>query len=253
MQLPDFSCKGRVALVTGSARGIGLAMARTLAAAGAAVVIHDIEIDLAAAEAAAINAQGGRAIALGGDVTDLAVADELAARTKQALGDTDILINNASIQRHTPFLEATPEDMTRQLNANVLFVTRLTQCVVPAMEQKRWGRIINLGSIQGRNGNASMPAYAMSKAAMENLTRALGRHLATSNITVNCVAPGWFNTYRNRDHLKDQATIDEGGKHVPLGRIGRPEDCNGVALLLCSAAGDYITGQTIRVDGGMSA
>ncbi|HEX8339969.1 MAG TPA: SDR family oxidoreductase [Tepidisphaeraceae bacterium] len=253
MKLPNFSCEGRTALVTGAARGIGLAMARTLAAAGAGVAIHDVEPGLAAKEAAAINNAGGRAIGIDGDASDLSSVDALVGAVRSGLGEIDILINNASVQRQGKFTEVPLEEMQWQLNANVLFVTLLCQRVIPHMEAQRWGRIINLGSIQGRGGNGQMAVYAMSKAAMENLSRGLARSLAKSNITVNCVAPGWFNTLRNASDLTSPEVVIERGKRMPLGRLGEPEDCDGITLLLCSEAGNYITGQTIRVDGGMSA
>ena len=252
MKLPDFSCNGRVALVTGAARGIGLATARALAAAGAAVAIHDIDGDLASTEAAAINAAGGRAIGISGDATDVRSAETLVTRAAAELGEISILINNASVQKWDNFVDVTIEEMSRQLNANVLFVTRLCQLVVPAMQTAGWGRIINLGSIQGRVGNAHMPIYAMSKAAMENLTSGLARALARHAITVNCVAPGWFITHRTQPSFKDEEAVKRNAKQIPLQRIGDPEDCDGIMLLLCSEAGEYITGQTIRVDGGMS-
>lgn len=252
MQLPDFSVQDRCALITGSGRGIGLAIARALAAAGAAVALQDIDRDVAQAEADAINAAGGRAIALGGDITDLTLPDRLITQTLEGLGGIDILINNASIQRFMPFLEHSLEEMRQQLDANVLVPTRLCQLAIPHMQQKRWGRIINLSSIQAKKGNATAPAYAISRAAMENLTLGLAARYGRDGITVNGIAPGWFDTYRNRPHLGTEEEIAEQAKRLPIPRIGKPEDCAGVALLLCSRAGEYITGQTIYVDGGMS-
>ena len=129
----------------------------------------------------------------------------------------------------------------------------LCQQAVPIFRGQGFGRIINLGSIQQKTGNASMLPYAASKSALENITKALARELAKDQITVNMLSPGWFNTWRNRHDFKTpEDMIATGKRAVPLGRIGEPQDCGGVALLLCSDAGAYITGQTIFVDGGMS-
>ncbi len=253
MKLPDFSVKNRVALITGAGRGIGLAMAQVLAAAGAAVAIQDIDLDVARAEADAINTAGGKAIALGGDATDVSLADRLVKDVGEQLGPTTILINNAGVQRYADFLDYPIDEMARQLNCNILFATRLCQLLVPQMIDSSWGRIINLGSIQGNKGNLNMPAYAMSKSAISTFTRALGRRYAQNGITANCIAPGYFYTARNMGNFPNPGDLEREGKHVPVGRIGQPEDCAGITLLLCSQAGEYITGQTIYVDGGMLA
>lgn len=253
MQLPDFSVTGRRVLLTGSGRGIGLAIAQSLAAGGAMVAIQDIDETVAKAEADAINAAGGKAVGLGGDLADLSLPEKLIEQMTAAFGGIDVLVNNASIQTQAKFHEHSVEDMRRQLDVNILAATHLCQLVLPQMQERRWGRIINFSSIQAKGGNPGMPAYAMSRAAMENLTRGLGRRFARDGVTVNCVAPGWFNTFRNREQFPDDKALQDAGKHVPAGRIGRADDCNGVVILLCSAAGEYITGQTIHVDGGMSA
>ena len=253
MQPPDFSVKDRVALITGAGRGIGLGIAQGLAACGAAVVIHDIDEDVARSEADAINREGGRALAIGGDATNPAIAEPLMEQTLARFGRIDILINNAAVQKVTPFLECPLDEMQRQVNANIFFLTRLCQLAIPHMQKSSWGRIINLGSIQGLRGNLEMPMYAMGKAGISNLTAALARQFGKSGITVNCIAPGYFDTYRNRDEFQTPQMKAERGKHIPLGRVGDPEDCAGLVVLLCSRAGEYITGQTIYVDGGISS
>jgi len=249
---PDFSVTGRRALLTGAGRGIGLAMARALAAGGCAVAIQDIELDVATREADAINLAGGNAIALDGDIQDLSLPDRLVEQTVARFGGVDILVNNAAIQRSNDFLTYPMEEMRSQLNANILAATRLCQLVIPHMQKTNWGRIINIGSIQGLRGNASGPTYAMSKAAMQNLSAGLANCYGAFGITVNCVAPGWFDTHRNRGDFNSPEHKVQKGKAIPLRRVGEPEDCAGVVVLLCSRAGEYITGQTIRVDGGMS-
>lgn len=251
MTYPDFSVKNRVALVTGSARGIGLAIVRALASAGAKVVIQDIDKPIAEIEAQKILSDGGQAVAVGGDCTNLEQAGAIVDQVREQFGVIDILINNAAIQQWDDFLSYPVEQMVKQSYCNMLFPVRMCQLVLPGMIQRKWGRIINISSVQSLLGNAAMPVYAMSKSAIENLTRGLARRYAKDGITVNAIGPGWFKTDRTAQHFQTPEQIIENGKRVPVGRVGFPEDCAGLAVLLCSRAGEYITGQTIYVDGGL--
>jgi NAD(P)-dependent dehydrogenase (short-subunit alcohol dehydrogenase family) len=228
-------------------------MGRVLAAAGCAVAIQDIEEPVARGEAERINAEGGRAIGLGGDLTDLALPGHLVPEVVSRLGGLDILINNGAIQEYRHWLEVPLEAVRRQFDADLFAPLLFCQLAVPIFKKQRWGRIINLGSIQQVKGNEHMLPYSLSKAALEKMTMALARDLGPDNITVNLIAPGWFDTYRNREQFKTDADRERLGKRLPAGRIGRPEDVAGLTLLLCSEAGSYITGQSIHVDGGMSA
>ncbi len=251
---PNFRLDGRRALLTGAGRGIGLGIARALAAQGAAVAIQDIEQDVAEAEARALREAGAVAVSLGGDVTDLSQAAPMVAQAQQALGGLDILVNNAAIQMRKSWQENTVEEIQQQFNANIIFPMLLCQQAAAIFRRQRWGRIINLGSIQQLNANPYMLPYSTSKAALAHMTRAMARDLARDQITVNLIAPGWFDTWRNRhDFSSEEEKIERGRHAIPIGRVGEPEDCAGIAVLLCSAAGDYITGQSIHVDGGMSA
>lgn len=249
--LNSFRIDGRVALVTGAGRGIGLGIAKALAEAGARVAIQDIDLDVARAEADALTRAGHPAVALGGDATRLGDADEWVAQTAAQLGPVDILVNNASIQSSRHLEEWTNDQVEEILRANVASPWRVTQIVVPHMREQRWGRILNIGSIQGIRGYLGMGPYSASKAALHNMTNTFARALGKDGITVNCIAPGYYNTWRNRESMEKR---QQGSKQVdwlPLKRIGEPEDCAGAALLLCSDAGSYITGAILHVDGGM--
>lgn len=250
----DFRMDGKVALLTGAGRGIGLAMARALAAAGCAVAIQDVELAVAEAEAASINASGGRAIALDGDVLDLHLPARAVADVVTRLGGLHVLINNAAVQEYRHWLECPAEEMERQLRADLVAPILFCQQAVPIFRKQQWGRIVNIGSIQQQRGNPHMLAYSLSKAALEKVTVALARDLGAGQITVNLIAPGWVHTHRTRnDFASDQDKAEKGKRAAPLARIGEPSDFAGITLLLCSDAGSYITGQTVYVDGGMSA
>lgn len=245
--------QGRVALITGAGRGIGQGIARGLASAGCAVAIQDIDEAAAQDAVAEICQSGGKAIALGGDIGDLALPEQLVEATRRELGGLHVVINNAAIQKQESWLETMPEEMERQWRADVIAPVRLCQLAVPIFREQKWGRILNLGSIQGKGGNPGMMPYAMSKAALHNMTLGLARELGPDGITVNMISPGYFNTWRNRDQFQTPEDFEKRGQWLPLRRVGEPEDCAGIALLLCSEAGGYITGQNIYVDGGMSA
>lgn len=245
---------GRIGLVTGAGRGIGLAIAEALASVGCAVAIQDIELDVAKAEVQRLCAGGAKAVALGGDLTDLSIAERLVRETVEQLGGLHVLVNNGAIQAKKHWTDLSPDDIERQHRANVLMPLLLCQQVVPMLKKQAWGRIVNIGSVQQRTGNPQMLPYSMSKAALVHLTGALAKDLARDGVTVNMIAPGYFNTLRNREHLGTSEQRREAGERfIPAGRVGEPNDVAGAALLLCSDAGAYITGQTLFVDGGITA
>ena len=253
MAAPDFSLSDRAALLTGAGRGIGLGIAQAFASAGCAVAIQDIDRDAAESEAENIRKSGGRAIALGGDVHDIDAVPGWVDQTIRQLGGIHILVNNAAVQSQRSFLEWSPREMEQQLRADLVSPIVLCQRVVPIMREQHWGRILNIGSIQGRSGNLSMLPYSMSKVALNGLTTALARHVVKDGITVNLLAPGFFKTLRNAEVFATPQKEAEAHKWVPVGRAGEPEDIAGIALALCSPAGSYVTGQIIYVDGGMSS
>lgn len=252
LKQPDFSLTDRVALLTGAGRGIGLAIARTLAASGCAVAVQDLDAGVAEAEAQRIRDEGGRAVAFGGDIGNLEVAKALVPRTVEALGGIHILVNNAAVQNTTPWIEVPPEQMESQWRINLIAPVVLSQQAVPHMKKAAYGRILNLGSIQQR-GSMAMLAYSMSKAALDSFTHGLARSLVRDGITVNLLAPGYFNTWRNRVEFASGQAAENAKRWVPMQRAAEPEEIAGIALTLCSPAGGYITGQTIYIDGGMSA
>jgi NAD(P)-dependent dehydrogenase (short-subunit alcohol dehydrogenase family) len=253
LDAPNFRMDGRVALLTGSGRGIGLAIARALASAGCAVAFQDVELEVAQAEADRVNREGGRAIALGGDITDPTLPARLVAETAERLGGLHVLVNNAAIQSTRYWLEAKPEQMERELRADVVVPIVLCRHAVPLLRRHRQGRILHIGSIQGMLGNPKMMAYAAAKNALEAVTKAMARDLAADAITVNLLCPGYFDTWRNRfDFKSDEDKHRKGRAHVPLGWVGQPEDIAGISLAICSDAGRYVTGQVIYVDGGLS-
>lgn len=250
---PNFRMDGRFALVTGAGRGIGLDIVKALASAGCAVAIQDVEPDVAEREAEALRRQGSHAVALGGDLTDLAVADRLVGEAVGRLGGLHVLVNNAAVQVEKHWTNQSLDEITRQINGDFIAPMLLSRQAVPTFRKQRWGRILNVGSIQQLKGNPTMLPYSMSKAALVNFTTGLARDLAADGVTVNLISPGYFNTWRNRhDFRTPEELVRKGKSYVPLGRIGEPADCAGLALLLCSGAGAYITGQSILVDGGLS-
>lgn len=248
----SFSLAGKVALITGSGRGMGRAMALEFARNGAAVAVQDIELDVARAVAAEITAAGGRAAAFGGDITTETFAETLHAEVVAKLGNITILVNNAAVQERSDWLTVGADRMAWQWRGNVVTPWLLTRLCVPAMKSQRWGRIIMISSVQGQRGYTGMMGYSTTKAALNNMVSALARDLGSDNITVNAIAPGYFDTHRNQADFPDEKTKLDKGKWLPLGRVGEPDDIAGTAMLLAADAGGYITGQVLYVDGGLT-
>ena len=252
MTLDDFRMDGKIALLTGSGRGIGLGIAQALASAGCTVAVQDIEPNVAAAAAEQINASGGHAVSLGGDLTKLEEVGGMVAGVVEQVGGLHILVNNGSIQIPKRFYEQTVEEMRRQLDCNLLAPILLLKDALPHFRDGGYGRVLNVGSIQASKGVKQMPIYSMTKAAMVQLTKTMAAELAPERFTANLIAPGWYDTHRTRNEFDTEEHKVEIGKHIPLGRIGRPDDCGGASVYLCSPAGGYTTGQSFFVDGGMS-
>lgn len=239
---------GRRALVTGAAQGIGAAIALALHHAGAQVVAHDRDEERLSALS---SGRSGMTI----EVADLAERTEVArlGAAVRAGGPVDILVLGASVQRRRPWQEGLAEEANMELAVNFEAPRALMGTFAPTMAERGWGRILAIGSVQEIAPRSDMIVYAALKAAQTSLMIALAKELAPSGVTCNVLAPGVIETSRNIQALQDDNYRRQVISMIPAGRVGRPQDCIGAALLLCSEAGAYITGQRFVVDGGMTA
>ena len=248
----SFSLEGHRALVTGSARGIGRAIARALAECGATVAVHGVRPSAALDESLAdVRAFSPKSAAVTGDLGDPGAAGKIVAAATAAIGAPDILIANASVQFRRPWLEVSEEEALLQMQVNFHATYQLFQAVYPAMRKQHWGRLISVGSVQELRPHNEMPIYAASKAALENLVRNLAKQTGVDGVTVNNLCPGVFATDRNAEALNNPAYAEKVRNGIPIRDFAQPEDASGAAVLLCSEAGRYITGTTVRIDGGM--
>ncbi|MEM9511572.1 MAG: 3-oxoacyl-[acyl-carrier-protein] reductase [Cyanobacteria bacterium P01_E01_bin.48] len=238
----------KVAIVTGASRGIGRAIAIALGQAGASVVVNYARSADAAHEVVAgIAAAGGAAIAIGGYMGEPEAVDALFAQTMEKWGRVDVLVNNAGITRDTLILRMKPDDWQSVIELNLTGVFLCLKAATKIMMKQRQGRIINITSVVGISGNPGQANYSAAKAGVIGLTKTAARELASRNITVNAVAPGFIATQMTAD--LDAEPILAG---IPLGRMGQPEEVAGaVCFLAADPAAAYITGQVLNVDGGM--
>jgi len=254
MDLPSlFSLAGRVALVTGASSGIGREIADALAQAGAAVVLVARRADALAAAQAAIEAEGGRAAVLASDLTDRAQLAACAARAPALFGAPDILVCAAGINIRKPMLELSEADWDRTLRLNLDASFLLAQRLAPAMIERGWGRIINIASLQSIRAFGNSGAYGVSKGGIAQLTRAQAEAWSRHGVNANAIAPGFFPTPLTAEVANDPVRSAQLAARTFIGRNGEPRDIRGTAVYLASRASDYVTGQTIFVDGGFSA
>jgi NAD(P)-dependent dehydrogenase (short-subunit alcohol dehydrogenase family) len=250
-----FDVAGKTAVITGSSRGIGKAIAGLFVVQGANVAISSRNVDRCAAAAEELNAYGvGRAIAVGANISSTDDLRRLVAETRKAFGRIDILVCNAASNPYFgPMGGITDEQFRKILDNNVIANNRLIHMVVPEMRERREGAIVIISSVGGLRGSAMLGAYAISKAADLHMARNLALELGPDNIRVNCIAPGIVKTDFARA-LWERPEEEERVKAVtPLRRLGQPEDIAGAALFLVSPASAWMTGQSIVIDGGSTA
>lgn len=247
-----FDLSGRVALVTGSSRGIGLGIALALAKAGAKLVFHgsapSAKLDQAVAAAKAL---GAEAVGVTADLGDSAAVARLAQEATAAFGQLDILVQNASVQDYVTIEKFTDAEFDREYHCNLRSTFELIQALLPDMEARGWGRVLTIGSVNQMKPAARLTIYSSTKSAMVNLVLNLARNHSAKGVTFNNIAPGVILTDRNAKVLSDEEFSAKIMASIPAGRFGQVEDCAPLALLLCSEAGSYISGADIPVAGGM--
>lgn len=249
MILDKFKLDGKVAIVTGSSRGLGRGMAEGLAQAGADVVLVDV-LDMADAKKA-ILALGRRCEAFSADLSRKESVDGIVDFAKEKMGSIDILINNAGIIRRAPFLEFPEKDWDDVMNVNIRTVFFLSQAVGRVMvQQGRGGKIVNVASMLSFQGGIRVPSYTSSKSAVLGLTRLMANELAPHHINVNAVAPGYMATDNTAPLRQDAQRSSDILARIPAERWGTPEDLQGAVVFLSSSAAEYVTGYTLAVDGG---
>jgi NAD(P)-dependent dehydrogenase (short-subunit alcohol dehydrogenase family) len=244
----------RVAIVTGGASGIGLAISERLSAAGISIAVFDRNGDSGEAAAAKIEASGGSAIGVTVDVTDRAQIDAGVAVVRERLGRPTILVNNAGLDGFDKFLSIALETWNRILEVNLTGTFQCCQAVIPDMLESGWGRIVNISSSSAQGGQPYMTHYVSSKAAVIGLTKALALEFGPKGITVNTIPPGFIDTPMLRateakGHL-GKGGVDHNAALTPVRRVGRPEDIAAACAFLVSDEASYITGQVIGVNGG---
>ncbi len=253
MTLDIFNLKGKVALVTGGSKGLGKAMARGLAEAGADIVIssrHENELRSALDEI--LRGTNGKGRLIVADMGRREEVERLARTALEQMGRVDILVNNAGTNIPQPIDEIKNEDWDRMLEINLSSIMVLTRALVPQMKARKWGRIIHISSVMGFVSKAGRNAYSATKSALIGLARANALDLGRDGITVNCIAPGPFLTDLPARLLSDEEK-KEFSRYTALGRWADPKELVGPVLLLASEAGSYITGETLVVDGGWLA
>ncbi|CAM3471822.1 MULTISPECIES: SDR family oxidoreductase [Halomonas] len=249
-----FDISDRLALVTGSSRGLGNALARGLAHQGARVILHGRDLDKVKAEADKVAQDTGATVeAISFDVTD-------ANATKQALetlidnyGTPDILINNAGLQRRAPFNEFDTADWDALIATNLSSLFYVSRALTPAMSERGSGKIINIGSVQSKLARETIAPYSATKGGVALLTQGMAADLARFNIQVNCISPGYFKTEMNTALWQDPAFNQWVEKRTPAQRWGHFDELVGTLIYLCSGASSFVSGQNIFVDGGMTS
>jgi gluconate 5-dehydrogenase len=247
-----FDLGGRVAIVTGTSRGLGQYFARALARAGADLVLTSRRREDLTPFQAEIEALGRRAVALPLDVRDEESIERMAVAAEAAYGHLDILVNNAGCNVRKPALDVTWDDWNLVVDTNLRGSFFVAQAVARRMVARNYGRIINIGSVTSVAGYAGLGPYGASRGGIRQLTMSLAHDWGKHGVTVNCLAPGWFRTAQNNVMYEDEAWVDYLVERIPVGRPGEPADLDGAVVFLASESSRYVTGQTLLVDGGIS-
>lgn len=248
-----FDLTGRTALVTGSSQGLGLALARGLAQAGAAVVLNGRDEAKLARAAAELGGEGARVTTAAFDVTDGAACQRAVERVEQEFSPIDILINNAGIQRRAPLAEMTEEQWRAVIDSNLTSAFLVARAVVPGMIARRAGKIINICSVMAEVSRPTIGNYAASKGGLKMLTRAMAVEWARHGIQANGISPGYFVTELNRSLVENVEFNQWICSRTPAGRWGQPHELAGAAVFLASPASNFVNGQILGVDGGLLA
>lgn len=243
----------KVAIVTGSGRGIGRAIAIELAKAGAKVVVTSRHTEECAEVCDVIGGEGGESLCVQCDVSKKNDVEALVKQTVEKFGTVDILVNNAGVVRQGPLTEMSEEDWDFVLDINLKGAFLFSKAVAPIMMKKKSGKIVSIASIAGEVGFANTSAYCASKGGLINLTRELALEMAPYNVNVNAVDPGVIETDMTSDMLEDEATQKGLLSQIPMGRVGQPEEIAKAVLFLASDDASYVTGQALTVDGGWVA
>ncbi|HPD45492.1 MAG TPA: glucose 1-dehydrogenase [Anaerohalosphaeraceae bacterium] len=252
MSANAFDLTGKVAIVTGTSRGLGQYMARALARAGGDIVMTSRTLSSLGAFKAEIESLGRKALPLELDVRDKDSIERMAARAVEVFGKIDILVNNAGCNVRKPALEVTWDDWNLVLDTNLRGTFFVAQAVGRHMVERRYGRIINIGSVTCVAGYAGLGPYCASRGGVKQLTMSLADDWGRYGVTVNCLAPGWFKTAQNAVLYENAEWVEYLCDRIPLKRPGQPNDLDGAVVFLASDASAYITGQTLLVDGGIS-
>jgi len=247
--LEKFNLKGKIALVTGSSRGLGAGIAVALAEAGANVAVHGSSRAPEATEEL-VKKTGAECIGLAGDVGSAEVCARLVEETVKRFGTIDILVNNAGTIRRSPAIEHSEEDWQTLIDVNLTSVFRLTQHAGRHMVPRGSGKIINIASLLTFQGGITVPSYAAAKGGVGQLTKAFANEWAAKGVNVNAIAPGYMDTDNTEALRNNPERSRQILERIPAGRWGQPEDLAGAAVFLASAASDYIHGHILIVDGG---
>jgi NAD(P)-dependent dehydrogenase (short-subunit alcohol dehydrogenase family) len=247
-----FDLTGKVAIVTGTSRGLGQIFARALAKAGADLVLTSRHLDHLLPFEKEMTALGRRAISLALDVRDQASIQKMAADAEVAFGHLDILVNNAGCNVRKPAVDVTWDDWNLILDTNLRGSFFVAQAVARGMIARGYGRIINIGSVTSVSGFAGLGPYGASRGGIKQLTMSLADDWGKHGITVNCLAPGWFRTEQNKILYESKEWVDYLTDRIPVKRPGQPKDLDAAVVFLAAESSRYVTGQTLLVDGGIS-